>query len=156
MSKKTLEQYHAVGRRKTSVARVFLRPGKGQISIKTKTGKTYSVEEFFGNNTRWSQVVGNPFELLEVADKFDVYATVSGGGINGQAEALRLGIARALDLAEQEKLTAQGIDFEAEHDKREWHLAMRSAGYLTRDARAVLRKLYGLVKSRKQKQFSKR
>ena len=81
---------------------------------------------------------------------------MSGGGVTGQAEALCLAIARALDLVEQNKLTTQGVDFTENHDERQWHIALRGAGYLTRDARAVLRKLYGLVKSRKAKQFSKR
>jgi small subunit ribosomal protein S9 len=156
VSKKQLEQYHAIGRRKTSVARVFIRPGKGEVTIRTKANKTYSVKEFFCGDTRWTQVALSPLNLLEVADKYDVYATVAGGGITGQAEALSLGIARALDLVEQQKLTVQGVDFETDHEKREWHIALRSAGLLTRDARAVLRKLYGLVKARKRKQFSKR
>lgn len=151
-----VEQYLAVGRRKTSVARVFLRPGSGQFTVKTSKGKTYTLQDFFGTHTHWCHLVTKPLELLEVSNKYDVYTTVSGGGVNGQAEAIRLGLARALDLAEQATLTAQGVDFEAEHDKREWHVALRSAGYLTRDARAVLRKLYGLVKARKAKQFSKR
>ena len=156
MSKKQLEQYYATGRRKTSVARVFLRPGKGEFSIKTSKNKAYNLEQFFGDNTRWAQQVTQPLALLEVANKFNVYATVSGGGVTGQAEALCLAIARALDLVEQAKLTAQGVDFEQQHETREWHIALRSAGSLTRDARAVLRKLYGLVKARKAKQFSKR
>lgn len=154
--KKELEQYYATGRRKSSVARVFLRPGKGEVKIKTKNHKTYSIEDFFGKDTLWGSRAVSPLKLLEVSDQFDVYATVSGGGITGQAEALCLGIARSLDLAEQAKLTAQGVNFEEDHEARAWHIALRKAGYLTRDARAVLRKLYGLVKSRKAKQFSKR
>jgi len=156
VTKATQEQYHAIGRRKTSVARVYIRPGKGDFTVKTQKNKTYSLEEFFGTDTRWVQQVAKPLSLLGVQNQFDVYATVSGGGVTGQAEAICLAVARALDMVEQEKLTQQGVDFTAEHDKREWHLALRSAGYLTRDARAVLRKLYGLVKARKAKQFSKR
>ena len=155
-TKKTVEQYLAVGRRKTSVARVFVRPGKGEFTVKSSKGKSYSLSEFFGANTYWLQLVTKPLEILEVSGQYDVYATVSGGGITGQAEAIRLGLARALDKVEIEKLRVQGVDLEAEPEKREWHIALRSAGYLTRDARAVLRKLYGLVKSRKAKQFSKR
>ena len=157
MSKKQqLEQYYATGRRKSSVARVFVKPGKGEITVKTQKNKTYSGEEYFGKDTVWGSRAIGPLKLLEVSDQFDIYATVSGGGITGQAEALCLGIARALDLVEQAKLTAQGVDFEENHDARLWHIALRKAGFLTRDARAVLRKLYGLVKSRKAKQFSKR
>ena len=110
MSKKQLEQYYATGRRKTSVARVFLRPGKGEFSIKTSKNKSYNLEQFFGDKTRWAQQVTQPLALLKVADKFNVYATVSGGGVTGQAEALCLAIARALDLVEQAKLTAT-VDF---------------------------------------------
>jgi small subunit ribosomal protein S9 len=154
--KQELEQYYATGRRKSSVARVFLRPGKGEIKIRTKNHKTYTGEEFLGKDTIWVSRAFAPLKLLEVSDQFDIYATVSGGGITGQAEALCLGIARSLDLVEQAKLTAQGVDFEENHESRAWHIALRKAGYLTRDARAVLRKLYGLVKARKAKQFSKR
>ena len=94
--------------------------------------------------------------MLEQTGAYDVYATVSGGGVTGQSEAICLGLARALDLVEQDKLAANGIDIQENHDERHWHIALRQAGLLTRDARAVLRKLYGLVKSRKAKQFSKR
>lgn len=156
MSKTKQEQYHAIGRRKTSVARVYIRPGKGDFTVKTQKNKTYKLEAFFGTNTRWVQQVTKPLALLGVQDQFDVYATISGGGVTGQAEAICLAVARALDVVEQKKLTEQGIDLTTEHEKREWHLALRAAGYLTRDARAVLRKLYGLVKARKAKQFSKR
>lgn len=156
MSTVTTEQYHAIGRRKTSVARVFLKEGKGSIEIRSKSNKSYGLQEFFGKGTRWAHAAVQPLALLEQQKNFDVYVTVSGGGITGQSEAMCLGLARALDQVEMNKLAAQGVDHQENYEAREWHKALRSAGYLTRDSRAVLRKLYGLVKARKAKQFSKR
>jgi small subunit ribosomal protein S9 len=126
-------QYYGTGRRKSSTARVFLRPGTGQITINEKSiGDAVNTESL-------RLQVRSPLVLTETLDKFDVYATTSGGGISGMAGALRLGIARALCL------------YNAELRGR-----LKKAGLLTRDQRAKERKKYGLAGARKRFQFSKR
>lgn len=127
------EQFYGTGRRKTSTARVFLRKGSGQIVVNKKP-----LEEFFGRETA-RMITRQPLVLTETADKFDIYATVSGGGTTGQAGALRLGVSRAL----------------TEYDEN-LRSELRKAGFLTRDARAVERKKIGLHKARKATQYSKR
>ena len=126
-------QYYATGRRKTSTARVFLRPGTGGISVNSR-----SFESFFPTEVLRTQV-RTPLLLTETADKFDVLATVAGGGVSGQAGAVRLGIARAL------------IEYNAELRRR-----LKKEGLLTRDARIKERKKYGMAGARKRFQFSKR
>ncbi|GAA0354022.1 30S ribosomal protein S9 [Bowmanella denitrificans] len=126
-------QYYGTGRRKSSTARVFIRPGSGKITINKRT-----IEEFFGRETA-RMVVRQPLELLEMTDKFDLYITVTGGGISGQAGAIRHGITRAL----------------MEYDEA-LRPALRKAGFVTRDAREVERKKVGLHKARRRPQFSKR
>lgn len=126
-------QYYATGRRKTSTARVFLRPGTGTIAVNSR-----SFESFFPTEVLRTQV-RTPLQLTETADKFDVLATVAGGGVSGQAGAVRLGIARAL------------IEYNAELRKR-----LKKEGLLTRDARIKERKKYGMAGARKRFQFSKR
>ena len=124
--------YMGTGRRKEAVARVRLVPGTGKVIVNGRDAKDY-----FGRQ----QLVDNalaPLRLTETAESFDVYANMDGGGITGQAGALRLGIARAL---------LEAGDYRAE---------LKKAGYLTRDSRAVERKKYGLKKARKRPQFSKR
>jgi small subunit ribosomal protein S9 len=125
--------YYATGRRKSSTARVFMKPGTGSITINTR-----SLDEYFGRETS-RMVVRQPLELVEMLDKFDLKITVRGGGNNGQAGAIRHGISRA--LAE--------YDIALKSD-------LRKAGFITRDARAVERKKIGLHKARKRPQFSKR
>ncbi|HET8807345.1 MAG TPA: 30S ribosomal protein S9 [Methylophaga sp.] len=125
--------YYATGRRKSSTARVFLKPGTGSISINTR-----SLEDYFGRETS-RMVVRQPLELVEMLDKVDLKITVRGGGNNGQAGAIRHGISRALVELDSE-LKAE----------------LRKAGFITRDARAVERKKIGLHKARKKPQFSKR
>ncbi len=120
-------------RRKTSAARVFLAPGKGDIQINGR-----SLDQFFGRQTM-RMIVRQPLEVTELMDKVDVKVTVTGGGNNGQAGAIRYGIARAL----------------VEYDEG-LRSPLRKAGYLTRDARMVERKKVGLHKARKRPQFSKR
>jgi small subunit ribosomal protein S9 len=124
---------YGTGRRKTSAARVFLRPGNGDITINGRT-----IENFFGRETS-RMIVRQPLELTEMGDKVDVTVTVRGGGPNGQAGAIRHGIARAL----------------VDHNE-ELRSPLRKAGFLTRDARMVERKKVGLHKARKRPQFSKR
>ena len=126
-------QYYGTGRRKSSTARVFLRPGSGNISINNRT-----LEEYFGRETA-QMVVRQPLELVEMVEKFDLYITVKGGGSSGQAGAVRHGITRAL-MQYDEALRGD----------------LRRAGYVTRDARQVERKKVGLHKARKRPQFSKR
>ncbi len=126
-------QYYATGRRKTSTARVFLRPGTGTIAINSR-----SFESFFPTEVLRTQV-RQPLLLTETADKFDVVASVAGGGVSGQAGAMRLGISRAL------------IEYNAELRKR-----LKKEGLLTRDARIKERKKYGMAGARKRFQFSKR
>ena len=128
-----MNQNYGTGRRKTASARVFLRPGKGEIVINDK-----ALDDYFGRKTS-RMVVRQPLETAEAGDRFDVIATVKGGGSNGQAGAIRLGIARAL----------------VEYDET-LRSPMRQAGFMTRDAREVERKKVGLAKARRAKQFSKR
>ncbi len=126
-------QYYGTGRRKTSTARVFLRPGSGSITINKRP-----LEASFPTETL-RLVIRQPLVVTETGERFDVVATTVGGGVAGQAGALRLGIARAL--------------VEYDGDLRG---ALRKAGLLTRDPRAKERKKYGLAGARKRFQFSKR
>jgi small subunit ribosomal protein S9 len=126
-------QYYGTGRRKTSTARVFLRPGNGAISVNER-----KFDAFFPTEALRIQV-RRPLLLTETADKFDILATVAGGGVSGQAGAVRLGIARAL------------VAYNLELRKR-----LKDEGLLTRDARAKERKKYGMAGARKRFQFSKR
>ena len=126
-------QYYGTGRRKTSTARVFLRPGSGAISINHTTFEHHFPTEALRMQIR------TPLVVTETSDKFDVLATVAGGGVNGQAGAVRLGISRAL------------VDFNAELRKQ-----LKKEGLLTSDSRIKERKKYGLAGARKRFQFSKR
>ncbi|WP_320824741.1 30S ribosomal protein S9 [Reinekea sp.] len=128
-----IQQNYGTGRRKTSTARVFLRPGNGAIVINKR-----SIEEYFGRVTS-RMIVRQPLDLVGMTEKFDLYITVAGGGSNGQAGAIRHGITRAL-MEYDENLRPQ----------------LREAGFVTRDARMVERKKVGLRKARKKPQFSKR
>jgi small subunit ribosomal protein S9 len=126
-------QYYGTGRRKSAAARVFLRPGTGEIHINRQPlNQAFTVETL-------RTVVRTPLVLTETADKFDVVATTAGGGIAGQAGALRLGIARAL------------CEYNLELRPR-----LKKAGLLTRDPRVKERKKYGMAGARKRFQFSKR
>ena len=129
----TVIQYYGTGRRKTSTARVFLRPGTGRINV-----NKMSLDEYFGRETG-RMVVRQPLELLEMTDRFDIHVTVKGGGISGQAGAIRHGITRAL-MVYDETLRPP----------------LRKAGFVTRDAREVERKKVGLRKARRATQYSKR
>ena len=124
---------YGTGRRKSSTARVFLRSGKGAITVNGR-----QLDEFFGRETS-RMIVRQPLELTKMSDKFDISVTVEGGGITGQAGAIRLGIARAL------------VEY---NDTLKGDL--RKAGFMTRDAREVERKKVGLHKARRATQFSKR
>ena len=140
-----LAQHYGTGRRKSSTARVFLRPGKGNIVINKR-----SLDEYFGRETA-CMLVRQPLETVEVLGKFDIYATVKGGGISGQAGAIRLGIARAL-VAYDEDGAAEEAGLHPDSYRRK----LRTRGLLTRDSRKVERKKVGLRKARRATQFSKR
>ncbi len=129
----TEQQYYGTGRRKSSTARVFMTKGSGKIVVNGRP-----LNEFFGRETS-CMVVRQPLEKLEVSDQWDISATVHGGGMTGQAGAIRLGLTRAL------------IEYDEEN-----RAPLRKAGYVTRDAREVERKKVGLHKARKATQYSKR
>ena len=126
-------QYCGTGRRKTSVARVYLRPGSGKIVVNRR-----DFEEYFPNQVL-KMVIRQPLLLTETADKFDILVNVDGGGPSGQAGAIRHGISRAL------------LEYNGELRPQ-----LKAVGFLTRDARKVERKKYGQPKARKRFQFSKR
>ncbi|MCM1027543.1 MAG: 30S ribosomal protein S9 [Roseburia sp.] len=127
------ERYYGTGRRKKSIARVYLVPGKGNVTINKR-----DMDEYFGMETL-KVIVRQPLVLTETADKFDVLVNVKGGGFTGQAGAVRHGIARAL--------------LQVDADYRP---ALKKAGFLTRDPRMKERKKYGLKAARRAPQFSKR
>lgn len=128
-----VQTYYGTGRRKSSTARVHLVPGKGSITVNQR-----SIEQYFGRETA-RMVIRQPFAAIDMEDKFDVIVNVAGGGPSGQAGAIRHGITRAL------------MKYDAA-----FRSPLRKAGYVTRDARAVERKKYGLHKARKRPQYSKR
>ncbi|MGE5234986.1 MAG: 30S ribosomal protein S9 [Acidobacteriota bacterium] len=126
-------QYYGTGRRKTAIARVYLRPGEGKITVNRREFDTY-----FPNRVL-KMIIRQPLLITETNEKFDILINVAGGGSAGQAGAIRHGIARAL------------LEFNPELRKR-----LKTAGFLTRDAREVERKKYGQRKARRRFQFSKR
>lgn len=127
------QTYYSTGRRKSSSARVFLKRGSGNITINNRT-----LEQYFGRETG-RMIVRQPLETVDMQDQFDINITVSGGGISGQAGAIRHGITRALIVYDNSLLKT-----------------LRKAGFVTRDAREVERKKIGLHKARKRPQYSKR
>ena len=127
------EQSYGTGRRKTASARVFIKPGSGQITVNKK-----SLDDYFGRPTS-RMIVRQALEATDSLDRFDITVTVRGGGPNGQAGAIRHGLSRAL----------------VEYDEG-MRPALRAAGFMTRDARKVERKKIGLHKARKSPQYSKR
>lgn len=126
-------QYYGTGRRKSATARVYLRPGKGEVKVNKR-----AIESYFPNETL-RMIIRQPLQLTDTVNKFDILVNVDGGGISGQAGAVRHGIARAL------------LEFNAELRKK-----LKRAGLLTRDPRAKERKKYGQKGARKRFQFSKR
>ena len=127
------DTYYGTGRRKTSTARVYLRPGTGEITINSR-----SIDRFFGRKTA-RMIVRQPLEVAELENKFDVVVNVTGGGTTGQAGAIRHGLTRAL------------VDYDPA-----LKAPLRQAGFVTRDAREVERKKVGLRKARRATQYSKR
>lgn len=130
----TMQQYYGTGRRKNAVARVYLRPGTGQFRVNKKL-----LDEYFGDQAQ-CVMARQPLAVTEAAGQFDVIVRVHGGGISGQAGAIRHGLARALTQVPQE----------------EYRDLLKKAGFLTRDARQVERKKYGQPGARKRYQYSKR
>jgi len=133
----SLIQYYGTGRRKTSIARVYLRPGKGEVTLYVNK-RPRSFNEYFHADSQ-KQIIKQPLFLTETENKFDLFIRVDGGGTSGQAEAIRLGIARAL------------VEF-----NKELRNTLKNAGLLTRDARIKERRKYGLLKARKAPQYHKR
>jgi small subunit ribosomal protein S9 len=133
VAKKASERYYGTGRRKSSVARVYIMPGKGEITINKR-----GIDEYFGLETL-KKIVRQPFEATNTNEKFDVLVNVHGGGYTGQAGAIRHGISRALVKADAE-----------------YRPALKAEGFLTRDPRMKERKKYGLKAARRAPQFSKR
>lgn len=129
-----MEQYHGIGRRKTSVARVYLRPGRGKVTINGK-----AMEDYFARRQGVDEILRAPLRETHTISKYDLVVTVRGGGTRGQTEAIRLGVARALQTANPA-----------------YRPQLKALGFLTRDPREKERKKYGLVKARKAFQFSKR
>ncbi|MCG6924539.1 MAG: 30S ribosomal protein S9 [Acidobacteria bacterium] len=127
-------EYYGTGKRKTSIARVHLRPGTGEYRLNDRP-----LDEYFGGTEALKQIVKQPFAITETMDKFDVVATIRGGGVSAQAGAMRHGIARAL------------CEFNSE-----LRLRLKKAGFLRRDARVKERKKYGQKGARARFQFSKR
>jgi small subunit ribosomal protein S9 len=130
----TQPQYYGTGKRKTSIARVYLRNGSGEVTLNDK-----AMDDYFGGHEALKMVVRQPFAITETTGKFDVVATIDGGGVASQASALRHGITRAL------------CEFNAELRKK-----LKKAGLITRDARIKERKKYGQKGARRRFQFSKR
>ena len=133
----SLIQYYGTGKRKTAIARVFLRTGKGEITLFVNK-KVRSFEDYF-NLASHKITIKQPLMLTETSDKFDIFLRIEGGGVRAQSEAVRLGIARAL------------LEF-----NRELRPALKAAGFLTRDSRIKERKKYGLLGARKAPQYHKR
>ncbi len=137
------QQYYGTGRRKSSTARVFIKAGKGTITVNCK-----SLDDYFGRETA-RMVVRQPLEAVNMMGKFDIYITVRGGGHSGQSGAIRHGLTRAL-MNYDEETGGSG-----EGDKS-FRRILRKEGYVTRDSREVERKKVGLHKARKRPQYSKR
>ena len=133
----SLIQYYGTGRRKNAVARVYLRPGKGEFTLYVNKRPRPFAEYFIMGS--YENAIKQPLKLTETDNKFDIFIRIEGGGINGQAEAIRLGVARAL------------LEF-----NKELRPALKSAGLLTRDSRIKESKKYGLLKARKAPQYHKR
>lgn len=146
-----LEQFYGTGRRKSAVARVFLRKGTGKININGR-----SLESYFPIETLRVEVL-RPFKLVDMENRFDAYITVKGSGTTGQAGAIRLGVTRALmQYDEGDSKVSEGDTGGSGSGALGFRKILRQAGLVTRDARIVERKKVGLHKARRATQFSKR
>jgi len=152
-NKKNVAYYYGTGRRKSSSARVFISKGNGSIIVNKKNiDKYFSLA--FANN-----IVKEPLKLLKIENKFDVKVTVLGGGITGQAGAIRHGLTRALISYDEEFISNNSDNVSQDEDKKfnlTWKQKLRKAGFVTRDPRKVERKKVGFRKARKKEQYSKR
>lgn len=144
------QHHYGTGRRKTATARVFLKPGKGEITINGR-----ALEDYFGRVTA-HMIIRQPLNAVEKLNHFDIYVTVKGGGNSGQAGAVRHGIARALVEYDEEGTTGTDSGDGDVGGATTFRRVLRKAGLLTRDARKVERKKVGLHKARKGTQYSKR
>ena len=150
-TKKSLKSFYGTGRRKESVARVFLRKGEGKFTVNGR-----ELADYFPRETA-RMIIMRPLNEVEMRDRFDVMVTVKGGGVSGQAGAVRMGLARALVDYDEEGGTGGAIKLAgADGESLTVRQKMRRGGHLTRDARQVERKKVGLRKARKRCQFSKR
>jgi small subunit ribosomal protein S9 len=141
-------RYYGTGRRKNSTARVFLSPGNGKIMVNDR-----SLEDYFGRETS-RMIIVEPFKVVNMANQFDAYVTVRGGGISGQAGAIRHAITRALIRYDEGDGVDSGV--ETGEGDQTCRKKLRAAGFVTRDSRRVERKKVGLHKARKGTQYSKR
>jgi small subunit ribosomal protein S9 len=147
---KASQFYSGTGRRKSSTARVYLKHGNGDIIINGK-----SLDDYFGRETA-RMIVRQPLIAIEAADRFDLRITVNGGGISGQAGAIRHGVTRALLSLEESEGDGGESGDGGEGGNGSWRKILRQAGFVTRDSRIVERKKVGRHKARKGVQFSKR
>lgn len=155
VKKKQSQQYYATGRRKTSTARIYLKSGTGNIVVNRQ-----SLDDYFGRKTA-RMVVRQPLALIEGMDQFDITVIVKGGGVMGQAGAIRHGITRVLMNYDEKMNPPSEEETEEDSDsggegQSTFRRILRKAGFVTRDARKVERKKVGLRKARKKPQFSKR
>jgi small subunit ribosomal protein S9 len=152
--KQATDYISAIGRRKTSVARVYIKRGQGQFLVNRK-----ALNQKFTETSNQYHLILKPLLELDALDQFDVVVRVRGGGIAGQAGAIQLGLARALDRYELTDLGLASASHEeqlAMIESRPWRVALKKLGLLTRDARIIERKKFGLRKARKKEQYSKR
>lgn len=149
-AKKKETVFYGTGKRKTSVARVFIRPGKGEFKINSKT-----VEDYFGLKTA-RVMVGTPLEAVDMQEKFDITVTVEGGGTMSQAGAIRHGITLALIQYDEQFLEQAVANDEDSANDNSFRKTLRKHGFVTRDSRKVERKKVGHRKARKKEQYSKR
>lgn len=149
------KQYYGTGRRKNATARVLLSPGKGEITINSR-----SLEDYFNRETS-RMIAVEPFKVVDMVGQFDAHITVRGGGSSGQAGAVRHGISRALIQYDEDgknldlKLDSE-LEVASEQELQTYRKKLRAAGFVTRDSRQVERKKVGLHKARKGTQYSKR
>lgn len=153
---KVSETIHAIGRRKSSIARVYLTEGKGNVAVNGK-----DIKDYFGPTTVYPSNAIRPLVLVDVASAFDINVVVKGGGLTGQSDAISLAISRALCMHEMKIAPIKANEDENEEGEggvelRPWKKLLKSSKMLTRDARVVERKKYGFRKARKKEQYSKR
>jgi small subunit ribosomal protein S9 len=156
---KKVDQIYTVGRRKSAVARLYMVPGKGQVTVNGK-----DIKEYFGGTTVYPAVATRPMQVVDAKSDFDVSVNVYGGGPNGQADAISLAIARALCKHEKKLVPIAQVEEQEEGSSEgqganallKWRTSLKALKLLTRNARIVERKKVGFRKARKKEQYSKR